>query len=67
MQSAERAKRRAESARKALGKSPEIDTAADYIEHYNRYGWRHFTRDHCPTSLFPEVAAARAQAIRGAQ
>ena len=34
------------------------DTAEDYIEHYNTYGWRYFTREHCPARIYDQVACA---------
>lgn len=35
-----------------------VDTADDYIEHYRLYGWRYFTRNHCPARIYDQVARA---------
>lgn len=56
---AEAARIRGAGNRRKSGKSPDVDTAKDYVEHYNRYGWRYFSRAHCPPHLFDEVMAAR--------
>jgi hypothetical protein len=56
---AEAARIRGAGNRRRLGKAADVDGARDYIEHYNRYGWRYFTRTHCPPHLFDEVMAAR--------
>jgi hypothetical protein len=62
---AEAARVRGARDRRRLGKSAYIDGARDYVEHYTRYGWRYFTRDHCPPHLFDEVLAARQKISTG--
>lgn len=49
-------RRRAEKRRTRQDRMPE-ETAQEYIEHYDKYGWEHFTRKHCPSHLYAEVEA----------
>jgi len=42
--------------RTRLDRMPE-ETAQEYIDHYDAYGWEHFTREHCPAHLYTEVEA----------
>lgn len=52
------AERRGRENHRKRTRSVDFDTAEDYIEHYRLYGWRYFTREHCPARIYDQVARA---------